>query len=169
MKHVWVRRFITAAREAEPLFSDTEISLVPREYYGHSRRIRCEHQLIFDIVRKLDTHIIGEIALRVGDSPELFYLGHIGYHVDPPYRGNGYAAKACRLCEPMLFDLGMSSVVITTDPDNEPSVKTCIRLGCELESTVPVSQRVRAYLEISPQKRRYIWMLQPVSDDVPQA
>ena len=159
MKNIWIRRFVAAARSGEPLFTDEEIALIPREYYGRSRRIRCEHQLIFDIVQRSDYRIAGEIALRMGDSPELFYLGHIGYHVDPPFRGHGYAAKACRLCVPIFKAMGMQSVVITTDPDNEPSVKTCMQLGCVLESTVAVAPQVRENLEISAVKRRYIWML----------
>lgn len=136
-----------------------DIALCPREYYGYSRQIHCEHSLIFDIVQRSDARIVGEIALRVGDSAEQFYLGHIGYHIDPPFRGHAYAAQACKACEPLLAAFGQRSIVITTDPDNAPSVKTCQRLNCELECTVKVPPQVMNKLEISPEKRRYIWML----------
>ena len=66
------------------------------------------------------------------------YLGHIGYHVDPPFRGHGAALRACRLCVSVLADLGMRTFVITTDEDNLPSILTCERLGCTLECSVDV-------------------------------
>ena len=74
--------------------------------------------------------------LRVGEDESLFYLGHIGYHVDPPFRGHSAALHACRLCVPVFHELGMRTFVITTDEDNLPSILTCERLGCILESTV---------------------------------
>lgn len=141
------------------MLSDAEIALFPREYYGYSKHIRCDHTLIFDILRCDDASIAGEIALRIGDSAELFYLGHIGYHIDPPFRGHSFAAKACMLCKPMLSAFGMQSVVITTDPDNLPSIRTCEKLGCELESTVKVPSQVMYRLEISAVKDRFIWLL----------
>ena len=163
MKNELIRKFQRLGRHAEPMLLDEEIALCPREYYGYSRAIRCEHSLIFDIVQRSDARIAGEIALRIGDSPEQFYLGHIGYHVDPPFRGHAYAFKACRLCEPLLVSLGLKNIVITTDPDNRPSVKTCERLRCELECTVKVPPQVTSKLEISTEKRRYIWELDPLS------
>ena len=46
---------------------------------------------------------------------------------------------------------------ITTDVDNHPSIKTCERLGCVLESTVDVPGWCRAEFSISHRKRRYIY------------
>ena len=159
MKSDWTRTFLRKGRRSEPLFEDAEIALYPREYYGYSRQIRCEQNFIFDVRERNHRLIIGEIALRIGDSPEQFYLGHIGYHIDPPYRGHGYAAKACALCKPLLEGLGQRSVVITTDPDNLPSIRTCLNLGCEKESTVRVPLQVREKLEISAEKIRFVWIL----------
>ena len=163
MKNELIRKFVRLGRHGEPMLWAEDIALCPREYYGYSRHIRCEHSLIFDIVARSDARIAGEIALRIGDSPEQFYLGHIGYHVDPPFRGHGFALQACRACEPLLGALGLHTVVITTDPDNIPSVKTCERLGCELECTVAVPPQMREKLEISPEKRRYIWIFNPLA------
>ena len=159
MKNDVIRAFIRLCRRGEAMLTGEEISLFPREYYGYSRQIHCDHTMIYDIVRRTDAKIAGEIALRIGDSPEQFYLGHIGYHVDPPFRGHAFAAKACVLCAPVLVSLGLRTAVITTDPDNGPSIRTCERLGCELECTVRVPDKVRERLEISPEKRRYIWTL----------
>ena len=143
------------------MYADDEIALRPREYYGPSRTIHCDHSMIFDIVDLAQACVAGEIALRMGDSAELFYLGHIGYHVDAPFQGRHYALKACRLCEPLPAGLGARSLIITTDPDNFPSARTCERLGCTLESTVKVPPELAQRLEISLLKRRYLWELSP--------
>ena len=162
MNHPLVRMFITLSRREEPMMRGGEIALLPRDYYGYSKRIRAEHTFVFDIIELAGGRVAGEISLRIGDSAEQFYLGHIGYHVDAPYRGHGYAAKACKLCAPLFLGFGMRHVVITTDPDNRPSIKTCLHLGCEWESTVQVPPHVKKYLEISDMKNRYIWSLQGV-------
>lgn len=154
----FVRAFISRSRSETLLYRCDSLALLPREYYGYSRQIRCEHTLVLDMLSCPDMRVAGEIALRVGDSAELFYLGHIGYHVDPPFRGHGCAAQACRLLAPTLEAFGMRTAVITTDPDNTASVKTCLHLGCELESTVRVPEKVKAKLEISDVKYRFIWM-----------
>ncbi len=158
MKSEWVRNFIRMIKRGEPMFTDAEIALRPRIYSGFSKEIGVEHTFVFDIVERAGGRTAGEIALRIGESAEQFYLGHVGYHVDPPFRGHGYAANACRLCAPLLTAFGMRSAVITTDPDNLPSVRTCQNLGCELESTVRVPWRVRDKLEISEEKHRFVWL-----------
>ena len=157
MKSEWVRRFIRLASRGEAMFSGTEIALRPRIYSVRNRQIGCEHAFVFDIVELAGWRVAGEIALRIGESAEQFYLGHVGYHVDPPFRGHAYAAEACRLISPLLAAFGLRSAVITTDPTNVPSIKTCLRLGCRLECTVQVPEYIREKLDISAEKRRYIW------------
>ena len=157
MKSDLLRKFLHLSKRDDPMLWDSEIALLPREYYAYNKQIRCEHSFVFDIVERNTAKIVGEIALRIGDSPELFYLGHIGYHIDPPFRGHSYAAKACSLCGAMLRAFDMQTVIITTDPDNMPSIKTCVRLGCELESTVKVPALMMDRLEISSEKHRFLW------------
>lgn len=97
--------------------------------------------------------------MRIGEGDALYYLGHIGYHIDEPYRGHHYALKACRLTLPVFEAYRMNSFSITTDPDNWPSMKTCQALGCILESTVPVPLWCQKQYEISKIKNRYIYIL----------
>lgn len=105
---------------------DELIALIPREYGGHVAQLGGAVSLVFDIVMPgTSSSLAGEIALRVGEDASLFYLGHIGYHVDPPFRGHAAALRACRLCVPVFSKLGMRSFVITTDEDNLPSIRTC--------------------------------------------
>ncbi|MBR0388342.1 MAG: hypothetical protein IJH85_11160 [Clostridia bacterium] len=49
--------------------------------------------------------------------------------------------------------------MITCDPDNEPSRKTCEALGCRWESEVPVDPELQRKFSISAIKERYIWIL----------
>ena len=100
---------------------------------------------------------MGRINLRLGESACIYVYGHIGYHIDPPYRGHHYARQACRLIVPLMIRAGKTSVVITCDPDNEPSRRTCTRLGCLFERTTNVPEDIYQKFEISRKKCRYIW------------
>lgn len=104
---------------------------------------------------------IGRISLRLGESVPVFYFGHIGYHINPTWRGHHFAARACALVRPMAEAAGKRSLVITADPGNLPSRKTCERLGCILESTVDVPPELQRRWELSPAKCRYVWRLSP--------
>ena len=75
---------------------------------------------------------IGRCDLRIGHNQKLYYGGNIGYTVFPDYRGNHYAEKACRLLFELARRHGLGYVIITCNPDNLPSRRTCERLGGEL-------------------------------------
>ena len=49
--------------------------------------------------------------------------------MEEPYRGNHYAGKACRLLFHLARRHGMDYLVITCNPDNFPSRKTCEYAG----------------------------------------
>lgn len=100
---------------------------------------------------------IGQISYRDGESRCVYYYGHIGYHVDPPFRGHHYARRACLLLRNEILRSGKSSAVITCDPDNQPSRKTCVGLHCLWEGIVPVPEDIYRKYEISSEKCRYIW------------
>ncbi len=159
MKTRLERKFIRCGQAGVPLFLNEEFALLP---YSYSKNVACiQHakSMIFKIIHRSTRREAGELALRIGDSRCMFYLGHIGYHIDPPYRGHSGAWQACCLCVPLLLDLGLRTVVITTDDDNIPSIHTCEKLGCVLESTVDVPRDVQLEYEISHRKRRYIWFV----------
>ncbi len=112
----------------------------------------------FDIHPAGSRRYAGYISIRLGESPELYYLGHVGYRVEEMYRGDHFALRACRLLEPLLAGMRIRSLVITNDPDNLASRKTCEALGCTLERTTPVPQAYRYIVSGSTAKCRYLWM-----------
>ena len=112
----------------------------------------------FDIHPAGSRRYAGYISIRLGESPELYYLGHVGYRVEEMYRGDHFALRACRLLESFLAGMRIRSLVITNDPDNIASRKTCEALGCTLERTTPVPQAYRYIVSGSTAKCRYLWL-----------
>ncbi len=94
----------------------------------------------FEIVRLSDDAVVGETDLRLGYVRNLYFGGNIGYAVKEPYRGNGYAGKACRLVFEIARKHGMPYVSISCRADNLPSRRTLEKLnGTLLETRVPAS------------------------------
>lgn len=90
---------------------------------------------------------VGEINLRIGYTDGLYYGGHIGYGVDEPYRGHGYAGKACRLLVPVIRAHGMKKVLITNSPANIASRRTCEKLGARFIRTARLPEWHDLYKE----------------------
>lgn len=147
-------------RRSRVAFTDGVIDLVPLNLWPPDEEMGFGENYDFMITPHGSRREAGRIALRVGESPCVYYFGHVGYHVDPPYRGQHYALRACRLLVPLMLREGKRSVVITTDPDNIPSRRTCEGLGCALERIVQVPKRIQRRWEISAVKCRYIWHLE---------
>lgn len=78
---------------------------------------------------------VGEINLRIGyggfgpNESSLYYGGQIGYAIDEGHRGNGYAARACRLLAPVAKAHGMGKLLITNNETNAASRRVCEKLG----------------------------------------
>lgn len=144
-------------RKAE--YTDGVIDLIPIREAPPSRELGFGHERVWRIAEHQKGKEIGRISYRDGESLGIYYFGHIGYHVDAPWRGHHYAMRACRLIEGEIRRGGKSSVVITCDPDNEASRKTIEGLGAIWESRVTVDPGLRSRFEISKVKERYIWVL----------
>ena len=139
-----------------PVFQDDEIALYLSDEDVTNHEIGVKDGYTFDIYERKPRRRVGYVSLRLGESPALYYLGHIGYRIDAPYRGHGYAAKACLLLIPLMQKLQLKTICITANPDNIPSRKTCEKIGCELESIVPVPRRFSYHCEGATHKCRYI-------------
>ena len=82
-------------------------------------------EYIFDMVRadspdKPDypATVMGRLSLRIGHTEHIEkYAGHIGYSVDPPYRGRRLAARSCLLILPLARAHGINPLWITCNPE----------------------------------------------------
>jgi predicted acetyltransferase len=75
-------------------------------------------------------HYLGTLVLRHRLTPELLVAGgHIGYHVVAPWQRQGHTT---RMLEAGLVEarrLGLSRVLLTCDPGNEPSIRVITANG----------------------------------------
>lgn len=145
-------------------FSDGEVELVLADCEVTDWRSGVQESYIYDICLKGRRGDVGYISLRLGDSPALYYLGHVGYRVEKPYRGHGYAWKALELLKPLMLREGMLHPVVTTDVDNWASRRTALKAGCQLERIVPVPPRYRDLCMGSTHKCRYVLSLPPCEE-----
>jgi len=84
---------------------------------------------------------MGQINLRVGSTSHLEqYAGHIGYGVNPSYRGHHYAARAVTLLLPLARKLGIDPLWITCDPENGASRRSLEVAGAEFVEIVEVPE-----------------------------
>lgn len=72
---------------------------------------------------------LGTCDLRIGHNANLYYGGNIGYHIEESHRGYHYAGKACLLLFELAKNHNMEYVIITCNPENLASRKTCAYAG----------------------------------------
>ena len=102
---------------------------------------------------------IGEIDIRVGSNQNTYYGGNIGYSIDEQFRGNSYASKACQLIKQVGLGHGMEQLIITCNPDNWPSRRTCEKIGICLKEIVDLPEDNEMFLEGEKQKCVYAWKI----------
>ncbi len=90
---------------------------------------------------------IGKCDLRIGHNERLYYGGNIGYRIDEAHRGHRYAAKACGLLFRLARKHGMEYVLITCDPDNAASSRTCELAGGKYLETAAIPEWHNMYEE----------------------
>lgn len=100
---------------------------------------------------------MGIINLRLGNTPNITQIvGHIGYHVDPPWRGHHYAQRATKLLIPLAYSFGMSELIITANPDNIPSRRSIEGAGGSYINTVQIPPQHELYVRGEFHKVRYV-------------
>lgn len=87
-----------------------------------------------------DGEKIGQCDLRIGHNENLYFGGNIGYEVFPEHRGHHYAGKACKLLLRLAEKHKLEYVIITCNPDNLASVRTCEYAGGRLLEIVELPQ-----------------------------
>mgnify|MGYP000518930712 CR=1 FL=1 len=114
----------------------------------------------FHIRRKDSDEIVGEVSLRVGSNDVIDrFIGHIGYAVFKARRGRGYAARACLLLRDLVTRHGLRKVVITCNPENIASARTCEKLGAVLVGREVVPPDHELYAHGVREKLRYEWLV----------
>lgn len=102
---------------------------------------------------------IGNIDIRIGYNENIYYGGHIGYSIEKPYRGNNYASKACKIIKQVAIAHGMDRLIITCNPDNFPSRRTCEKTGLKLKEIVDLPPYNELYQDGARQECIYEWDL----------
>ncbi|MCK8058661.1 MULTISPECIES: GNAT family N-acetyltransferase [unclassified Fusibacter] len=102
---------------------------------------------------------IGSIDIRIGDNENLYYGGHIGYSIKEEFRGMAYAAKACRIIKEVAIVHKMNKLIITCNPDNFASRRTCEKAGLNLVGVVDLPDYNDMYQDGERQKCIYEWDL----------
>lgn len=83
---------------------------------------------------------MGTCDLRIGHNRNLYYGGNIGYRIKEEYRGHHYAGKACLLLFELAKKHDLDYLIITCNPDNYASKKTCEFVGGELIEIVELPE-----------------------------
>jgi predicted acetyltransferase len=77
-------------------------------------------------------YYLGTLVVRHRLTPELAEVGgHVGYHVVAPWRRQGHATRMLAAGLVECRRLGISRVLLTCDPSNEPSRKVILANGGE--------------------------------------
>ena len=100
----------------------------------------------FDICL-LNGEKIGYCDLRIGHNEKTYIGGNIGYGIDEAYRGNRYAAKACKLLFRQAKKHGMEYLIITCVPANIPSARTCELAGGTFIEVADIPEDNEMYAE----------------------
>lgn len=72
---------------------------------------------------------IGQITLRLGYNEMTLIHGHIGYTIDPGFRGHGYSYYALQIILDLAKEHGYERILVTCDPSNLRSIKSVLKAG----------------------------------------
>lgn len=116
---------------------------------------------VFDIVVDEMERTVGRIEYRFEEGRELLYYGHVGYVIYLPYRGHGFAEKACRQLAIIIksYHPEIMSMMITCNPDNFPSKATIENLGAVYLQRVQIDEDHELYDQGDYEKEVYEWIL----------
>ena len=124
---------------------------------SHEFEIMDVESIIFDIyVPEMDRYV-GRCEYREETGRDLWFYGHIGYVIYPPYRGENFAYRAClEMFAYLKKRKGLDEFVITCNPDNIASKKTIEKMNFEFIKTVDVDKDHELYELGDHQKNVYI-------------
>ncbi len=151
-------KLIDRFKIVDPVIGD-DLALVLNRVLRENEALERVPAYLFDIVLHSGERI-GQIDLRLETTSSLvLYGGQIGYGIDKPFRGNGYAAKACELLREVAIDAGFTELWITCNPNNMPSIRTCEQIGAQFVEQVDVPKNTELWHRGDREKLRFLWIL----------
>jgi len=100
----------------------------------------------YDIYLNSISSAIGKISIRIGHNEHSYFNGNVGYEIDEPFRGNGYAKLAVMMTYKIAKFHNLTYLIISCDDDNYPSKSVIIKLGgTHIESIRPPKNYVFYY------------------------
>ena len=100
----------------------------------------------FDIYLNSISIAIGKISIRVGHNEHSYINGNVGYEIDEPFRGNGYAKLAVKMTYSVARFHGLTHLIISCDEDNYLSKRVIDKLnGIHIETIMPPKNYVFYY------------------------
>ena len=113
--------------------------------------------IIFDIYVPEMDRVVGRCEYRNESGRDLWFYGHIGYVIYPPYRGENFAYRACMKMFDLLYkEKGLNEFIITCNPDNLASKKTILKMKPDYIKTVDVDKDHELYKLGDHQKEVYV-------------
>lgn len=138
------------------VLQDDDLKLVLQRTYRGSRSLGLAPNYAFAMVHAQNNTYMGSIDLRLSNDHYItHYAGHIGYGVERAFRGQHYAARACRLLFPLAQRHSLNPLWITCNPDNLASRKTCESAGATLVEIVQVPRDSDLFRRGEVEKCRY--------------
>lgn len=147
---------------------DGDLTLVLVGTHAGDRNRKLVPWYEFEMRRTGTQQRVGTIRLRVGSARTLRCPSHVGYGVDPEFRGNRYAARSVRLLMPFAAANGIRVLWITCRPENVASRRTCELAGLKYVETIRVPREHRMYAEGFRHLRRHRISLKGLSPPVAQ-
>ena len=142
------------------VLSDGEIDVILQKKSNGDALKGFSPEYKFHILLHGSDIVIGHIHFRLGDTEKILkYIGHVGFGIDEQYRGNKYAAKACRIIKNIAKEHAMESLIITCNPENHASRKICEAIGAKLIEVIDIPENSDAFSLNETQKCRYEWEL----------
>lgn len=97
----------------------------------------------------------GTISLRASNDARLLrYAGHIGFGVEPPFRGRRLAGRAVRLLLPLVASHDLRPLWLHCSPDNHASMAVMAWLGATYVETVAMAPDYHRYYDRGERQTR---------------
>lgn len=118
------------------------------------------HEAYFMICKNETGEYIGNCGIRMRSGDDMPYLGNIEYEIFEPFRGNGYAKEASLMLGDIAYEWGVTSLKITANVQNIPSLNVIKSLGAKFIQVVEVPRKCCLYKKGDRLLAIYDWKIE---------